>query len=98
MPNLPSTSARLAEEARRRRQLRLAIQAAAVLLADFVLLRLLAPDLVNMHRDWALVTALLCIGLALALTLWLAVTIWRRWPALVRPKLRIATRDRDMET
>ena len=47
-----------------------------VLLADFVLMRILAPNLVNMHQDMALIGAIFCSGAALGATLWLGFQLW----------------------
>ena len=57
--------------------MRMALEILAVLAVDFVLLRIWAPDLVNLHADWALGLAVLCLLLALAATGWLALTIRR---------------------
>jgi len=78
--------------------LRLALETLAVLAADFVLLRVWAPNLVNLHQDIALAGAVLCFVLALVTTLWLVQRLWRRWPALRRHHLRVAPRDSDRET
>jgi uncharacterized PurR-regulated membrane protein YhhQ (DUF165 family) len=66
-----------AARARRRVLVGLTLKTVAVLLADFVLLRLAAPNLVNLHSDLALAGAVGCLLLALAATGWLAVTAWR---------------------
>lgn len=87
-----------AEDARRRLAFRLGAEGLAVLVADFLLLRVFGPNLVNLHRDWALAGALFCLALAIALTLWLLARVWRRWPALTRRTLGIASRDPDMES
>jgi hypothetical protein len=48
-----------------------------VALVDFVLLRLWAPNLVNMHSDIALAAAIGCLLTGLAATVWLALGLWR---------------------
>jgi hypothetical protein len=48
----------------------------AVVAIDFVLLRLWAPDLVNMHQDLALLGSLACILVAIAAAVWLGVQLW----------------------
>ena len=70
--------ARSADAAPRRwLDLRMALEILAVLAVDFVLLRIWAPDLVNLHADWALGLAILCLLIALAATGWLVLTIRR---------------------
>jgi len=74
-----------AAEARRRLIVRAGVKVLGVALADFILLRILAPDLVDMHQDWALVAAILCFVLAVAATVWLALQLWSdraRWRRL----------------
>jgi hypothetical protein len=61
---------------------------------DFLLLRVLGPDLVNRHQDLALIAALACVVLALAATLWLAFQLWfdiRRFRAARRAIARAPT-------
>jgi hypothetical protein len=48
----------------------------AVALADFVLLRIWAPDLINMHSDLALAVSIACLIAAVAITLWLGFQLW----------------------
>ncbi len=48
----------------------------AVIAIDFVLLRIWAPDLVNMHSDIALVASIACLIAAVVATLWLAFQLW----------------------
>ena len=48
------------------------------------LLRLWAPDLINMHNDWALAGSLICLATALAVTVWLAFQLWSDWTRWVR--------------
>ena len=47
-----------------------------VLVADFLLLRIWAPNLINMHQDLALAGSIVCFALALAATGWLAFQLW----------------------
>ncbi len=44
--------------------------------ADFLLLRIWAPDLINMHQDLALAGSLICLLAAVAATLWLIFQLW----------------------
>jgi len=70
---------------RRRLALFVGLKAAAVLALDFVLLRLWAPDLVNLHSDLALAGALACVVVAAAATGWLVLQLrldWSRWGRL----------------
>ena len=48
----------------------------AIAAVDFVLLRILAPDLVNMHSDLALMASIACLIAAVAATLWLGFQLW----------------------
>lgn len=54
---------------------RMALRAAAVAVLDFLLVRILGPDLVNRHDDAALAAGVLCFLLALAVTGWLVATV-----------------------
>ena len=60
----------------RRYAIEIGLKIAAIALLDFLLLRILAPDLVNMHQDLALAGAILCIALAIAATGWLGLQLW----------------------
>jgi hypothetical protein len=74
-----------AAEARRRLIVRAGLKIAGVAVLDFVLLRILGPDLVDMHKDWALAASLVCLLVAIAATVWLAVQLWSdglRWRRL----------------
>jgi len=54
----------------------LAWKIGGVAVIDFLLLRILGPDLVNRHQDLALIAAIACVVLALAATLWLVFQLW----------------------
>ncbi len=66
-------------------KVRIAVRIAVVVVIDFVLLRIFAPDLVNLHQDWALLGAVACVALALGLTGWLALQIWPYLSPSARP-------------
>ena len=55
----------------------MALKVLAVFVADFILLRIWAPDLVNLHADWALGLAIVCLLIALSLTVWLVLDVRR---------------------
>ena len=59
---------------------KLALAAAAI----FVLLRIVAPNLVNAHDTTLLLLAILCALLALAIAVWTAVSIRRAYGRLKR--------------
>lgn len=82
---------------RRRLALRIALKTGAVLLADFILLRIWGPDLINLHSDWALALGLACFAAAFALTAWLAFQLWTDRSRWVRIEPRPALRGPDME-
>jgi hypothetical protein len=84
-----------AARARRRVLVGLTLKIVAALLADFVLLRLAAPNLVNLHSDLALAGALGCLLTALAATGWLAFAAWRDVTLLNgrRPVARVLPRE-----
>ncbi len=84
MTSKPKGRARSAVLARRRLVLRAALKSVGVAVVDFVLLRLWAPDLINMHNDWALAGSLICLATALAVTVWLAFQLWSDWTRWVR--------------
>lgn len=67
----------------------LAAKLLACALAIFVLLAVLAPNLVNLHRDLALAGALACLALSIALALFAA-------RAVVRAGRRIARARREV--
>jgi hypothetical protein len=48
----------------------------AIAAIDFLLLRIWAPNLIDMHSDLALLGAVACALVAVAATLWLAFQIW----------------------
>lgn len=62
--------------ARRGLIVRTVLKVAGVAVLDFVLLRILGPDLVNLHQDWALVGSLVCVAAAIAATAWLGLNLW----------------------
>ena len=57
---------------------------AAIVAIDFVLLRIWAPDLVNMHNDLALVASIACLIAAAVVTIWLGFSAVDR-PEAVQP-------------
>ena len=60
----------------RRFGLKIGLKLVAILIADFILLRIWAPDLVNRHQDLALAAAIVCLAAAVILTLWLGYLLW----------------------
>jgi hypothetical protein len=54
----------------------LAWKVLSVAAIDFLLLRILGPDLVNRHEDLALAGALGCCFVAIIATAWLAFQLW----------------------
>jgi hypothetical protein len=64
---------------------RAGLKVAGVAVLDFVLLRLLGPDLVDQHSDLALAAAVACLLVAIVATIWLAQQLWSdrlRWRRL----------------
>jgi hypothetical protein len=61
----------------RRFGLTIGLKLVVVGVLDFVLLRILAPNLVNRHQDLALAGAVLCLVIALVATIWLGFQLWR---------------------
>jgi hypothetical protein len=82
---------------RRRLALRMALKIVSVALIDFVLLRIWGPDLINLHRDWALALGLACFAAAFALIAWLAFQLWTDRSRWVRTEPSPALRGPDME-
>jgi len=74
-PKLPPKTIAQAELVRRF-GLTIGLKLAAILVADFVLLRILAPNLVNRHQDLALAGAIVCLLVAAAVTIWLGFRLW----------------------
>ena len=70
-------TARVKGDQMRRIGLRIALAFIGVAITDFILLAILAPNLVDRHEDLALAGAIGCVGLALALTIWLSLRLWR---------------------
>jgi hypothetical protein len=66
---------------RRFRLLKLSIKVVGVAAVDFALLAILAPNLIDMHQDWALAGAIACLVVVLALTGWLAWGLWSDRPS-----------------
>ena len=60
----------------RRFGLKIGLKLVTTLVADFALLRIWAPNLVNRHQDLALAGAIACVVVAFALTLWLGFHLW----------------------
>jgi hypothetical protein len=61
---------------RRSRILNAVVKALGVAALDFILLRIGAPNLINMHQDLALAGAILCLILAFVVTGWWIVSLW----------------------
>jgi hypothetical protein len=78
--------------ARRRLVVRALLKIAGVAILNFVLLRILAPNLVNMHQDWALLASLACLAAAIAALVWLGFQLWSDWSRWARLDPRAATR------
>ena len=74
----PDRQDRVAAEAALVRQafLKIGPKLLGVAVLDFVLLRIVGPNLVNMHQDLALIGAIFCAGAAVGATLWLAFQLW----------------------
>lgn len=66
-----STATRLA----RRYTRRIAGKTLAVIVADFLALRIFGPELIDMHQDLALLGALACFAIAAVATGWLVLQI-----------------------
>jgi hypothetical protein len=60
----------------RRFGLKIGLKLALVVVADFVLLAICAPNLVNRHQDIALAGAIACLIVAFALTIGLGFRLW----------------------
>jgi len=60
----------------RRFGLKIGLKLVAVAIVDFILLRILAPNLVNRHQDLALAGAVLCLVIAAVATIWLGFQLW----------------------
>ena len=71
---LPRTIAEA--ELLRRFGLTIGLKLVAVAVADFVLLAIWAPNLVNRHQNLALVGAIVCLVAALAVTIGLGFRLW----------------------
>jgi hypothetical protein len=54
------------------------------LVAIFILVRIVIPNLVNAHDTVLLFVAILCGVAALAIAVWTAVSVWRAWRGLRR--------------
>jgi len=65
----------------------------AVVVLDFVLLRIWAPDLVNRHDDLALAGALACCFVAIVATAWLAFQLWIDVRRFIDAKRHVARAD-----
>jgi hypothetical protein len=72
----------------RRRVIRIVAKTLAVLVLDFLLLRIWAPNLINRHQDLALAGSIVCFVLALAATGWLAFQLWTDIGRLIRARRR----------
>ena len=60
----------------RRFAIRIGLKCLGVICADFGLLAIIGPNLVDRHQDIALAGALLCAALALVATIWLSFQLW----------------------
>lgn len=60
----------------RRFGLTIGLKLVAVVVADFVLLGIWAPNLVNRHQNLALVGAIACLLAAATVTIWLGFRLW----------------------
>jgi hypothetical protein len=60
----------------RRFGLAIGLKIVAVAVADFVLLAIWAPNLVNRHQNLALAGAIACLLVAVAATIWLGFRLW----------------------
>ena len=60
----------------RRFGLKIGLKLVVVAVADFVLLAIWAPNLVNRHQDLALIGAIACLVVAIAASLWLGFQLW----------------------
>jgi len=74
-PNLPPKTIAEADLVRRF-GFKIGLKLVAVAVADFVLLAIWAPNLVNRHQNLALAGAIACVVVAIALTLWLGFHLW----------------------
>jgi hypothetical protein len=74
--------------------LTLAWKLLSVLALDFVLLRIVGPNLVNRHEDLALAGALACFFIAIIATGWLAFQLWIDARRFIAAKRHLATADR----
>ena len=60
------------------------VKVVLALVAIFVLMRIIIPNLVNAHNTPLLLLAIVCGLLALAIAVWTAVSIWRAYGRLKR--------------
>jgi len=60
----------------RRYTRRIAAKGAAVVLFDFLCLRIFAPELIDLHQDWAFVVGVICLAAAVVAPVWLAFQVW----------------------
>ncbi len=65
-----------------------------VLALDFVLVRIVGPNLVNRHDNLALAGALACFFIAIVATAWLAFQLWIDVHRFVDAKRHLARADR----
>lgn len=54
----------------------IAAKVAVVALFDFLCLRIFAPELIDLHRDWALILGVICLAAAMVAPVWLAFQVW----------------------
>ncbi len=74
--------------------LTLAWKLLGVATVDFVLLRILGPNLVNRHQDLALAGALVCFLVAIVATAWLAFQLWIDIRRFIDAKRHLARANR----
>lgn len=54
----------------------IAAKVALVVLFDFLSLRIIAPELIDLHQDWALLAGAAFLVAAMVATAWLAFQVW----------------------
>lgn len=73
MPSLKSEAMRQAQIRLLRRYARsFAAKIGGVALFDFLCLRIFAPELIDLHRDWAFIAGVVCMFAAVGAAIWLA--------------------------
>lgn len=54
----------------------IAAKVAAIGLFDFLSLRIAAPELIDLHQDWALIAGVIFFAAAVVAPVWLAFQVW----------------------